>query len=132
MSVTTIGVVTEELETGEEWAQLIAPRGYNVYCTRLRAALPAKGVHLWLVILDPRTSPNYVAIWLRHIKERIVLVTPHLQAGQSLAGWVPSLCLVCTPYHARNGLSDALALAESISGGMITLTMPSQVHLCSH
>jgi hypothetical protein len=132
MSAATIGVVTEGLETSEEWAQLVATCGYNVYATTIHEALPPHTAHLWLVILDPRTAPNRVAMWLRHIRERVVLVTPHVRAGQSLAHWVPALSLVCMPSHARNGMSDVLALAESISSGLITLSMPSQVHSCSH
>jgi len=126
----TIGLVTEQPMMGAEWAGLIQACGYSVYGTGIRTPLPTQQIDLWLVILDPRTAPSRVALWLRQMRSRIVLVTPHLQAGQSLATWVPSLCLVCAPLQARDGINDVLALAQSISSGMITLSTPTQVHLC--
>lgn len=130
MGCGTIGLATELPEVGREWAQIIQSRGYSVAQTIVRGPLPGRRVDLWLVILDPRTAPSRIALWLRQIAERVVLVTPHLQAGQSLATWVPSLSLVCAPLQASTGLADVLALAETITSGSVTLNSPSQVHLC--
>jgi hypothetical protein len=125
-----IGLATEYWETGDAWGRRIVARGYSVARTDVRAPLPALPVDLWLVILDPRTAPGRVAMWLRPLTARIVLVTPHLQAGQSLAHWVPALCLVCTPAQAASGMDDVLALAQSMTGGLLTLTTPLQAPRC--
>jgi hypothetical protein len=89
MGCGTIGLATELPEVGREWAQIIQSRGYSVAQTIVRGPLPGRRVDLWLVILDPHGAEP-IALWLRQIAERVVLVTPHLQAGQSLATWVPS------------------------------------------
>lgn len=117
----TIGLATEMPDVGHEWATTIEARGYCVAQTTVRGPLPCKRIDLWIVVLDPRTVPGRSALWLRHLAARIVLVTPHLQAGQSLATWVPSLRLVCAPVQARSGLTDVLALAQTISSGIVTL-----------
>lgn len=127
----TIGLATEMPAVGREWSQIIQAHGYRVAETTVRGPLPPRRVDLWVVVLDPRTTPSRMTLWLRQLDERVVLVTPHLQAGQSLAEWVPSLCLVCAPLQARTGLSDVLALAHTISRGLVTLASPSQVHPCS-
>jgi hypothetical protein len=115
-------------EGREAWARRVAELGYQAVLAPLRS--PPLDVDLWVVILDAHTLPISVAFWLRQIRERIVLVTPHLQAGQSLAQIVPALCLVCAPHQARSGVADVLALAGSISSGMIALASPAQVPLC--
>lgn len=120
--LSTLGVVTETAGEGHEWAALIARRGYVTVPTLLRAPLPPTRIDGWFVILSPRTLPNRVALWLRALTSRIVLVTPHLTAGQHLASWVPSLSMVCDPAYAREGLADILALLPSLSSGVITLT----------
>lgn len=130
MSCGTIGLAAELPDVGQEWATTIAARGYRVAQTTVRGPILARRVDLWVVVLDPRTAPNRVALWLRQLAGRIVLVTPHLQAGQNLATWVPGLSLVCAPLQARTSLSDVLALAQTISSGMVTLAAPSQVHVC--
>lgn len=126
----TIGLATELPEVGREWSQIIQAHGYSVAVTTVRGPLPARRVDLWVVVLNPRTAPSRIALWLRQLTERVVLVTPHLQAGQSLADWVPSMSLVCAPLQARTGLADVLALAQTISSGAVTLTTSSQVHSC--
>lgn len=128
----TIGLATEMPDVGREWSQIIQAHGYSVTEATVRGPLPIRRVDLWVVVLDPRTAPSRMTLWLRQFAERVVLVTPHLQAGQSLAERVPSLCLVCAPLQARTGISDVLALARTISSGLVTLTSPSQVHPCSH
>ena len=130
MISTVIGIVAEEPAVSAEWARLVEARGYNAYRASVREVHPAHQIHLWLVILDPRTAPSRVAFRLRHLTERIVLITPHLQAGQYLANWVPTLSLVCAPCQARAALDDVLSLAQSMSGGVVTLTSPAQVSLC--
>lgn len=126
----TIGLVTEAPGVDREWSQIIQAHGYRVAETTVRGPLPAQRVDLWVVVLDPRTAPRRVTLWLRQLAGRVVLVTPHLQAGQSLADLVPSLCLVCAPLQAHTGLADVLALAQTISNGVVTLTTSPEVHPC--
>ena len=122
----TIGLATEMLEVGHEWAQIIQAHGYSVAQTTVRGPLPARQVDLWVIVLDPRTAPGRITLWLRQLAERTVLVTPHLQAAQRLAAAAPCLSLVCAPLPARTGLSDVLALAQTISSGIVTVSNPPQ------
>ena len=126
----TIGLATEMLEVGHEWAQIIQAHGYSVAQTTVRGPLPARRVDLWVVVLNPDTAPGRITLWLRQLAERTVLVTPHLQAAQRLAAVAPCLSLVCAPLPVRTGLSDVLAIAQTISSGVVTLSSPSQVNLC--
>lgn len=129
MSGTVIGIATENHSQSAEWAQIIGCFGHRVYRILIGSPLPEHQVHLWLVIPNPRTAPNRFAFWLRRISERIVLVTPHMAAGQYLASWAPSLSLVSAPQVARTALGDVLALAHS-TGCYLAAQGIAQVHSC--
>lgn len=124
--MTTIAVAAADAAARAAWVRQVASLGYQVVAMPLRSPPPAPPVDLWVVMLDVATPPLSLAFWLRQIRGRIVLVTPHLHAGQALAALVSALCLVCTPERAASGLADLLALATTIHSGMIALTMPTQ------
>jgi hypothetical protein len=127
----TIGLATETPAGGHAWAPIIRRHGYRVVPMTVRGPLPEVRLDLVVVVLDPRTAPTRLILWLRQLVARIVLVTPQLPCAQSLAGVVPSLCIACDPLQARTGLADVLALAQTISRGLLTLPAPSQVYPCS-
>jgi hypothetical protein len=126
MVAEAVGLATELPHVAREWAQLLYVRDIGVVHASVRGALPDASAGLWLVVLDARTVPSRAGLWLRQLPERVVLVTPHLHAAQGLASWVPSLRLVCAPPYARSCIGDVLALARSLSGGVVALTGPSQ------
>ncbi|NNJ12199.1 hypothetical protein EKD04_017860 [Chloroflexales bacterium ZM16-3] len=131
MTKQTIAVAADSAAGRAAWARRVTELGAQPIPVPLRSPLPTDHVDLWVVILDAHTLPISIAFWLRQIRARIVLITPHLPAGQSLAQIVPALCLVCAPPQASAGIADVLALAESIRSGVIALTLPAQVSLCA-
>ena len=75
----------------------------------------------WLVVLDPRHSPVPLKFWLKQLPGPLVLVTPHLVAGQTLCGWLPNLKIICHPVRAATALPEVLSMALALNHGTLVL-----------
>jgi hypothetical protein len=116
-----IGIATTSDTDAAPWAAAMTAQGYTVAQTEIRGHIPDAPVDLWVIDLDAHTPPNAIALWVRRLAGRIVLITPHLQAGQQLAEWVPALAVVCAPAIAATALRDLLLLTPAMAGGCTVL-----------